>query len=557
MRVVLKLHGVSALLKLVANEPVAVGIRVVVRSHVIQGEAQDHVLALARRKQAGLGIGHQHGRGLLDAAGRIRSRAVHLHDLLAGHAAGVGHAHRLGKGRVTIDALVLLEVLVHDLPRESGVRKPVSKRVLNNALVAGAMDVAHAIPKTLGVGRLVPAVTHIDALDVVDKAGRVVLLGDSNVGIVGTVCRVQTGAVGIDTLAHLAGVCPARGCAQVIGVRVGQAARRVDLAPQRVDHALRAVLTGGTHDHAGVDARDGLDLAQLHRVGRVDQHHDLVIVGAHVTQQGLFFAGKLQVGAGGVGLNRAVALRHLVLDLRAVVALAGDARNDDNRRVRELLGVVEKFRRVVVAVVDAGFVQAAELIRVRVERARGLAAQDVARLLAVRTLAAEAAVHVDKFIVVLVAAHVKRVEKIRVCAADLTRARAAHHPLGRRPAKDVNLGGIAGQRQHIVVVLRQHQALGLDLLAQVHANVQKGVLLVFCDIDLLAANKRFNGIAHDEKSHVDRHQCNNKQAKHHAARNSKNATGALIWSPIALFLAVGFYEVTQAHVTCSLCRTLP
>ena len=357
-----------------------------------------------------------------------------------------------------------------------------------------AEAIAHAAPVPFRVCRLVPAIPDVDTLDVVHKAQRIVLFVRADVGVLRSVGGIKPAAVRVETLSHGTGVSPARRRREVVCKGIGRAPGRVHLALERGDHRVRPDLTRRPGKKRRVDSRDGLELAELHRVRRVDHDDGALVVGTNITKKRYLLARELEVAARGVHRHVTTAGTDLVLLAGAVDALAGSAPNDDDRRVRVLLGIGKKVVGVAVLVVDARLVQSAELGRAAVQRAGGL----------VRPLAVEVAVHARELLVVLDAVVLERVKKSLGGPAHLPGAGPGGDPLRRRPAKDVHLGRGRGQGQRVVLIAKKDQALALDTAREVAAVVHDGRFLLVGDLDRVGAEIRIDGVAKEQHGGVGR-----------------------------------------------------
>ena len=266
VRIALELHDIGARVELVAVKAVDVLVIGVVARNVVQRKGQLDLLALARLEELRLCVGDEDGRGLLDAVLCVRGRAIQLHDVAAGALPRIGHANGRRVHGISGNAEALTRRAGRDLPAKARVREPVAERVLHHAVVALAEAVAHAVPVAFRVGRLVPAVANVNALDVIHEAQRVVFLVCADVGVLRAVGRVEPAAVRVETLAHGAGVRPARRRREVVGKGIGRAPGGIDLALERGDHRVRPDLTRRPGKKRRVDPGDGLELAELHRV---------------------------------------------------------------------------------------------------------------------------------------------------------------------------------------------------------------------------------------------------------------------------------------------------
>ena len=252
------------------------------------------------------------------------------------------------------------------------------------------MLVAHARPESLRIGRLIPAVANIDALGVIHILHAVIGNVGHDVGVGGPVRRVHPISVGPRTLAGQAGVDIGGRGLKGIGKGVGRAPRRRHVTPQQLRDSTSAVLTRGTAEQARVHSRHGLQLAELHDVGGVDEDHHALVVLAHVLEQRLLLGRELKVPAALVVLKVIARVRALVLVARGVKRLAVLAPQHDERRVRERLGLVQQVLRVQRPVVNVGLEQLEELVNVAKERA----------CVHARALVLELLVHVHEALVV-------------------------------------------------------------------------------------------------------------------------------------------------------------
>ena len=125
--------------------------RVVVARHVLARKLDREGLGLARLEELGLGKAAQHHGALLNAAGGVRRRIVDLRHVLAGDGARIGdlYVHR-------DDGPVIPEA--RDVLLEGRIAEAVAKGVLHGGVI---------VDEAVSGGRLVVAVAHVDALDVV------------------------------------------------------------------------------------------------------------------------------------------------------------------------------------------------------------------------------------------------------------------------------------------------------------------------------------------------------------------------------------------------------
>ena len=276
-------HGkdIVAGVQLIAGKAVVVGIVGVVACHLLHGNGQGKLLALAGLQLLGLGKGAQLNAGFLNLADRIRGGVVQLHNILARAVAGVGNGHFyryiavLGQGAAVSGG-------IGDVPVKAGVGKTVAEGVLHNAVIAGAVLVGNIAPIALGVGGFVPFVADVNALGVVHIGNLLVGIGNIEVAAGGAVCRVQTLGIGVSAYALKTGVRITGGGGQIIRPSVGGASAGFFLAPQHCRNDRGCLRAGQTGDQAGIHTGDGFQLTQLHHVGGVDQHDHVFVVGTDV-----------------------------------------------------------------------------------------------------------------------------------------------------------------------------------------------------------------------------------------------------------------------------------
>ena len=436
--------------QLIAGKAVVVGIVGIVTGHLLHGNGQGNLLALAGLQLLRLGERAQLHAGLFNLACNIGCGVVELHNILAGAVAGVGDGDLHGHIAVLRQGGAVGGGVGH-LPVKAGVAQAVAEGILHNGVIAGAVLVGNAVPVALGVSGLVPFVADVNALGVI-------YIGDLLIGIVGievaadgAVRRVQTLGIGVSANALHTGVGITGGCGQIIRPGVSGATAGFFVAPQHGRDGGCALGAGQTGNQAGIHAGDGLNLAQLHNVGGVDEHYHMGVVGTDVGQQIFFLGGQLQHRAGVVHHNVAAFFSALVLLLGGVVALACQTANHDDGRIGEVLGVVEHRLGVVGGVADVRLVQAAGLLGTALQR------------FGVFTPGLEVLVHIGQLGVVLNAISGQGGQQIGVDGVHAAGAGAAAQPCGGCPAEHVDLFVVGGQRQGVFVVLHQNRALGLHI----------------------------------------------------------------------------------------------
>ena len=276
---------------------IAAGAEGIEGGHVLRGKGHGHGLGGAGLQQAGLGKADQRHMGLLDAALGIGGGVIDLHHVLARSVAGIGDLHLQGDGAAAVH--IGLNALL-----KAGVAQAVAEGVLDGAVI---------VDEAVGRGGLVVAVAHVDAL-----------------GILHVVAGVQV------AVSKVAGVPEGGGRGQIIGIGVHQTAGGVHRTGEHFAHRVEAHRAGAAHPEGRVHAV--LQEAQLHGVGGVDEHDDLgEALGLDQRQQILLVLRQLQVVPPVVGLAVARG-KHI---LGQVAALAADAGEDDDRRVGEVLRLLQ------------------------------------------------------------------------------------------------------------------------------------------------------------------------------------------------------------------------
>ena len=289
----------------------AVGI---VGSHILGLEGNGDVLGSARSQLRGLCKADQVCRSLLDAAVGVRGIVVDLHDLLAGSRTGVGDGDIHGDGAVSLGNAV-------QGLGESGVAQAAAEGIDHSLVV---------VDQALCGSSLVELVAHIDALNIVDKGGND--LCTKGIGLE----LVHVGVV------EVAKVVCGGGLGQVVHKGIDGAAGGVHIAAEDGAQSVETALTGACAPDNALDLAVILDPAQLHGVGAVVDHNDLIKVLADQIDHVFLGLGQLQVVF--AGLKVVVAVACIVGDLRhiggQVGTLAAHAGDDYHGGIRESLGVV-------------------------------------------------------------------------------------------------------------------------------------------------------------------------------------------------------------------------
>ena len=292
----------------------AVGI---VGGHILSLEGDGDLLGSAGSQLRSLCKADEVCRSLLNAAVGVRRIVVDLHDLLAGCRAGVGN------GDIHGDGAVCLGNAVQGLGK-GGVAQTTTEGVHHSLVV---------VDETLCGSSLVELVAHIDALNIVDKGGD----GISTKGIGLELIHVGVGEV--------AKVVRGGGLGQVVHEGIDGATGGVHIAAEDGAQCVEAALTGACAPDNALDLAVILDPAQLHGVGAVVDHNDLIKVLADQIDHVLLGLGQLQVVV--AGLKIVVAVTCVVGDLRhiggQVSTLAAHAGDDYHGGIRESLGVVHQL----------------------------------------------------------------------------------------------------------------------------------------------------------------------------------------------------------------------
>ena len=288
----------------------------IVRGHIFRLEGDLNIFRSTCGDLAGLCKADQVCRGFFNAAIGIRRVVVNFHNILAGHAAGVGDRH------INRDGAIALGNAVQRLGK-AGVGQAVAEGV-NNRLVV--------IDQALCRSGLIELVANVDIFNVVDKSG-------GNLGTKG-ICLELVHVV----IQHVAEVVPGRGGGQVIHKGINGAAGGVHIAAQHGAQGVEAALAGACAPDHALDLAVILDPAKFHGVCAVVNNNNIVKVLADEIYHVLFRLGKLQVMLARLKVIVAVAGiigngAHIGGQVSAFAANAGD---HDHCRVRECLCIVDQ-----------------------------------------------------------------------------------------------------------------------------------------------------------------------------------------------------------------------
>ena len=242
---------------------------------------------------------------------------IQLHNILAGHTAGVGDGDLGGDGLI-----VQIHVQIIQRLGEGGVGQAVAERIGNLIVIVpcaagggahggGSVTLIHNGVKVAG---LVVLVANVDVLSL--DNGIIHL----NVGV-GVRPLQVTEVLGSGRVRVL-------DC-----VGVGQMAGGIDIAREDVRHAVEAVAARQTNLQDSVNACIILNLLYLHRAGVVQQHDDLAAVGSFGGDSGVDQIALIIGQAQGVGLVQVLGRVNAGSAGLIGTVLGGRTRNRDNHHV--------------------------------------------------------------------------------------------------------------------------------------------------------------------------------------------------------------------------------
>ena len=188
---------------------------------------------------------------------------IQLHNILAGHTAGVGDGHFGGDGLVLKVHIQIIQSL-----GEGGVGQAVAERISNLIVIvpSAAGGGAH------GGGSV--ALVH----NGVKVTGLIVLVADVDVFCLDNgIIHLNIG-VGIGPLQVAEVLCSGRVCV-LDGIGIGQMTGGADRTGENVGHTVEAVAAQQTDLQDGVNTDIVLDLLHLHGAGIVQKDDDLAAVG--------------------------------------------------------------------------------------------------------------------------------------------------------------------------------------------------------------------------------------------------------------------------------------
>ena len=375
------------------------------RRHILRFERNRHGLGFVRRQFLGLGKADQSDMRLLNAALGVRRGIVNLHHILARDAAGVGDLHLHRNRTVAVG-------IARDLLREGRVAQAIAERVLHSLFV---------VDKAVCRRRLIVAIADVDALGVFDIVALEVA--------VGKVARVPIRRRG----------------GQVIRVGIDEPTGGIDRTGKHFADCIKADRAGAADPNARVHA---VRKTKLHRVRRVDEHDHLAeALRFNEVQKVFLVLRQLQIMPSVVGLG--IARREHIH--RQVAALTADAGEHDDRHVRKVLRLLQN--------------------RIGIGGSRDLGRREIRAGIAALLGPGYAGILIElhKFLIDNQSCVLKALHDIHVLGR-IARAGAcaAVDRIHRAVAEQVDLR-TARKRQRGVVVLQQHDTLGLQRFCHLHA----------------------------------------------------------------------------------------
>ena len=235
--------------------------------HILHISGDGHGLGSAGGELCGLAVVQQLNSGFLHTmlfvVVGVGQADIQLHNILAGHAAGVGDGHFGGDGLVLKVHIQIIQSL-----GEGGVGQAVAERISNLIVIvpSAAGGGAH------GGGSV--ALVH----NGVKVTGLIVLVADVDVFCLDNgIIHLNIG-VGIGPLQVAEVLCSGRVCV-LDRISIGQMAGGVDITGEDVGHAVETVAARQTDLQDGVNTDVVLDLLHLHGAGIIQQNDDLAAVG--------------------------------------------------------------------------------------------------------------------------------------------------------------------------------------------------------------------------------------------------------------------------------------
>ena len=241
------------------------------RRHVFGIDREIDRLGSAGLDHIGLREIDKVNRGFLNTAVGIRRCEVYFHDILTGDTACILYSD------VESDCLVVrLEVL--DLLLKGRVGETISERILDMILI---FDRA-----VVGSG-LIILVAYIDAFNIIDKGKRSFICGICCGDLCLQVIHIVVG--------HLSDIVDVRCREQVFYKCIDRSAGRVHRAAHNFTECSKSCDTGAGCQKNSADLRILIDPSQFHCIVSVDDHNNLVKLGADHLDQVFFSHGELEV----------------------------------------------------------------------------------------------------------------------------------------------------------------------------------------------------------------------------------------------------------------------
>ena len=431
-----QLELIRTCIKLVALVAVFVKVVCIVASEVLDVHGDSERLLLAGVDDSRFCKSDQADVRLLDLAVLIFGREIDLNHILTRDIAYVRNRHRDDDLALTVDLRACGNGKRVYRPLKRGIGKSKSKGILHNTLIAVYSDLAVVlvkdlsgifIPYALNVGSLIPFITKVNTLDVIDECR----------SITARAARVASGTRGVHIRSPRV-VTDARGArafevdvaCHIISVGIGKATGRRNLSPKHSGDRLCGTRTGSANDQAGVNAGYGIDKIELHRVGGVDNNDNVLKVFANILEHLFFLCGDLEIMAARIHCGTRV---DLVLYSCRVLGLTCVTTDDNEYRVGIILCLAKERGAVIVGVGNARLCKSVECVVVVVNRAN------------VAKGGGKFAIHGDKALVIGDAVQLQSFQKVDVLGGvvvlgqDLTRSRTAVYPVDGSVTKHVDL----------------------------------------------------------------------------------------------------------------------
>ena len=431
---------------------VGFGVLAVVAGEVRQIHRHGDGLAFAGVQGAGLFVVHQLHSGFFDVVLTvvigIGGAGIQLHHSLAGHVAGVGGGHGDGGGLFVAGHHHLIQRLF-----KAGIGQAVAEGVHHFVVVCPyAVRLGHrAVRIRIGArGSVCAAVAQHD----ISIAGLVIAVAGVDAFALDQV-RVHIGAlaeVGSVGPGNVAVVLHGGRQRAVFSERVAQMRGGRNRAVQHIGHAVEAIRAGEADPQDGVNLGVVLQVGDLHGIGGVDQHNDLVEIGFGFLDHCHFLVAQAQdvAGHGGNAFGQT-----RLAGIIAVAALAADTAHHHDGRVAVLAVCAGEIG------VQRGQLVHGQLTGVAVGRDLSVRGQDAAA-----ELGRGPGLIREERLIRGQSLGVQPEAALGECVKDLDGGFAVRHAAAvvavhGRVAADAQHGdfGIAAQRQGVIVVFQQGKGL--------------------------------------------------------------------------------------------------